>query len=209
MSVTVVSCAYGLRYARFVPRWDESVAKLNPAPAEVIIAADRPHAFASIDTVVVSKCDWQYPQAFYLNRAIRCANTEWVCVVDIDDFPMADALAGLEHVEADVWQMGFVRSDGEVYVVPQLTNDEYLASDGNPYVAASAFRRQAFDSVGGYRDVAFQDWDLWRRMAAAGKTFQSSGRTHFHYRRHPYTRGATELRPEVREQHMREMELAA
>ncbi len=208
MSVTVVSCAYGTRYAGFVPRWADAVGNLDPAPDEVIVAADRHHDFPEIDTVVVGDCGWTYPQAFYLNRAIRYVDTEWVCVVDIDDFPMTDALAGLEHVDADVWQMGFVRSDGEVYVVPQLTNDQYLASDTNPYVAASAFRRQAFNDVGGYRDVALQDWDLWRRMATAGKTFESSGRTHFHYMRHPYTRGATELRLDVRDQHIREINLA-
>jgi hypothetical protein len=191
MTVTVVSCAYG-DHTRFAPDWIRAVTSLEPAADGVVITEG-------------NGCDWKHPQAFYLNHAMSQVETEWAWIHDIDDLAFPDALAGLEDVDADVWQMGFERTDGVTHIVPQLTNDEYLASPGNPYVAASAIRVEAFLSVGGYRDLAFQDWDLWRRLASAGATFQTSGRTHFHYRQHEGSRTSTELTSWTRAMNLLEM----
>lgn len=204
MSVTVVSCVYGRTFSRYIDRWTDCIRALAPRADRVIVASDAQHRIPIADTLRL-RCTWRHPQAFYLNAAIRLVDTEWVWVVDIDDMAMRDGLAGIEDVDADVWQMGFVRSDGVLHLPPALTNDEYLAADGNQYVSGSAFRVDAFREAGGFQDVAFQDWALWRRLASDGATFQSSGRPHFHYMRHPDTRGETELTIDVREQHTREM----
>lgn len=204
MTVTVVTCGYGPRYASFFKPWWQAVQMLDPQPDAVIASVDG-FVRASGPTVIQAPCEWRHPQAFYLNAAIRHAETDWVVIADLDDLLMPDALDGLEDVEADVWQMGFHRSDGEIYVVPQLTADEYLASSRNVFVGSSAIRREAFLAVGGFPDVALQDWALWRRLARAGATFQSSGRTHFHFMRHPQTRGSLELTLDVRAGHVAEM----
>lgn len=174
------------------------MADLTPVPDAVIVTGD-------------TTCTWKHPQAFYLNEAINRAATDWVVIADIDDLLMPDALHGLEDVQADVWQMGY-ETERASYVVPQMTNEEYLSSPSNPYVGTSAIRVEAFREVGGFHDVALQDWELWRRMARAGYTFESSGRTHFHYMRHEATRGVTELTMDARAEHLAEMmeaELAA
>lgn len=204
MSVTVVSCVYGPRYASFFRPWWNAVQALDPAPNRVILAGDgigHPNG----PEIIQAECGWRYPQAFYLQQAIEAADTDWVWVIDIDDIPHRDGLAGLADVDEDVWQMGFHRSDGETYVPPQLTATEVLASEKNVFVAGSAFRREAFLAAGGFPDVALQDWAVWRRLARNDATFKSSGRTHFHYMRHPHTRGATELTADVRSSHLREM----
>lgn len=205
MSVTLVSCVYGGTFHRFAPRWLEYVRKLNPKPDEIIVAGD---AFIPIPTPGVFTyvdCDWKHPQAFYLNHAISKAKTDWVWILDIDDCAMPDALAGLDDVKADVWQMGYVRSDGEVYVPGETA----LVASGNALVAGSAIRTESFRRVGGFRDVAFQDWDLWSRLRENEASFAFSGRTHFHYMRHQYTRSATELTPDRREEYVAEMRHAA
>lgn len=210
MTVAIVSCVYG-DHARFINRWANGLKRLNPRPDEVYVLADKPYRIPGAQ-VIAADCTWQHPQAFYLNEAMQWITTEWAWQLDIDDIPHANALKGLATVPADVWQMGFDRSDGERYVPPQLTNDEYLASDTNVYVGGSAVRADAFWKVGGMPDVALQDWALWRRMAAAGMTFQTSGRTHFLYQRHPDTRGEVELTADARAAHLAEMmeaELAA
>ena len=46
------------------------------------------------------------------------------------------------------------------------------------------------------------------RPAQARASFQSSGRTHFHYMRHPHTRGETELTLDCRGKHLEEMYVA-
>ena len=147
-----------------------AVEALHPVPDEVIVGGP----------IRLGQCSWRHPQAFYLQKAIEHADTDWVVISDIDDLLYPDALAGLEDVAADVWQMGF-----DDYVVPQLTAEEYLRLEGNPFVGSSAIRVSSFHAVGGFHDIAFQDWGLWRRMARAGMTFESSGRAHFRYRPAP------------------------
>ncbi len=195
MSVTVVSCVYGGMYGAFRPRWESAIAALDPEPDAVLVMTDEWH-----------KSTWKHPQAYFQQLAISKVKTDWVWLLDIDDIAMPDALAGLEDVDADVWQMGFHRSDGEEYVPPQLSAAEFLASDRNVFVGGSCIRVDAFRACGGFDDVALQDWSLWRKLALNGATFQSSGRTHFHYMRHPYTRGELELTMDARPLHMAEME---
>jgi len=207
--VTIVSCLYGDTHDAFVARWAAGIAGLTVAPAAVIVATDneRDRVVPGAD-VYRSALRWQHPQAHYLNDAVALSGTEWIWFLDIDDIAFPDALEGLEGVTADVWQLGYLRSDGEEYIPPQLTAVEVLDSNRNPFVAGSCVRRKAFWRVGGFRDIALQDWGLWRALAAEGATFQSSGRTHFHYMRHPNTRGAVELGLDSRPHHMREMEAA-
>jgi hypothetical protein len=199
--ITVVSCVYG-DYERFVPAWDDAVRHLGPAPDCVLKWRDPYNA----------RLAWRHPQAFMLQAAISEVETDWVVIADIDDQLHPDALAGLEDVTADVWQLGFDRSDGERYIPPTLTAEQVLAMDRNVLVGSSAIRTESFHAVGGFPDIALQDWGLWRRMARAGMTFQSSGRTHFTYNRHDATRGAQELTSDARAAHLAEMmesELAA
>lgn len=204
MTVTVVSCVYGEHYRRFVQRWSDAVAELDPAPEAVIVATD-----GGVDVpgarVIETFCHWRYPQAWHLQQAIMAAQTDWVWIVDIDDVPCRDGLAGLHDVTSDVWQLGNERSDGEIYFPPRLTCAEFLESDRNVYVAGSMIRTDIFREIGGFCDVALQDWCLWRRLARHGASVESSDRVHFHYVRHPLTRGATELTLDVRPEHLAEM----
>lgn len=208
MSVTVVSCVYGIRYAGFFKSWWNNIQLLDPAPDAAIVSTDGT-GHPSGPTMLYGQSDWKHPQAFHLHNAISHAETDWVWISDVDDIPMTDALQGIDDVEADVWQMGYVTAQDGSYAPPTLTADEYLALDGNPFVGSSAIRVDAYRAAGGFPDAAFQDWGLWRRLARNGATFQSSGRAHFHYVRHPDTRGALELTQGRRMEHLQEMALAS
>lgn len=206
LSVTVVTSMYGSLAHRFFEGWWKYVQRLDPAPDRVIVATDNGWSIDGAADMVVTRCPWRHPQAWHQNQALRLVDTDWVWLVDIDDHAKPDALAGLDDVRADVWLMGFERSDdGFTYIPPKLTNDEYLAGDGNPYPAGSAIRTEAVCALGGFLDVAFQDWSLWRRLAAAGYEFEVSGRIHYTYQRHPYTRSELELTPDTRERNVAEM----
>lgn len=204
MTVAVVSCVYGTTHTRFVKRWAAAIQALDPKPDAVIVATDGGIHIPGAK-VVESYCHWRHPQAWYLQQAIMAAETDWVWIVDIDDEAYPSGLKGLEDVAADVWQVGFERSDGEKYRPPQLTAAEFLASKQNVFVGASMIRTDIFRDVGGYPDVALQDWGLWRRLARHGATFESSSRLHFAYMRHPRTRAVVELTLDVREEHLAEM----
>jgi len=202
--VTVISCLYGDTHDRFVTDWARGVARLKPQPDAVIVSVDRLREIPGA-TVIPATCTWEHEQAFHLQAALSWVTTEWVWVHDIDDIAMPDALGGLRRVTEDVWQFGYLRSDGEEYLPPQLTADQVLAADRNPFVAGSCIRTEKLREVGGFPDVALQDWALWRNLARAGATFRSSKRPHFHYMRHDGTRGQTELVAARRPQHLAEM----
>jgi hypothetical protein len=116
--VTIVSCVYGSSHDRFVDEWAEAVSHLDPAPADVIVASDRDRQIPGA-SVMYSRCPWDHPQAFYLQMAAMVAGTDWVWIVDIDDLPFTDGLAGLDEVEEDVWQLGYLSSEGHQHLPPQ------------------------------------------------------------------------------------------
>ena len=202
--VTVISCLYGDSHDRFMDEWLAGVHRLKPHPQAVIVGTDHPRKMRGA-SVKIGACSWRYPQAFYLQWACRFVETEWIWIHDIDDYAFEDALAGLEEVEADVWQMGYERSDGEFYLPPHMDCNAVLAAERNPFVAGSCVRTAALRDVGGFPDIALQDWGLWRALARESCTFQASDRTHFYYRRHEQARGERELTIDVRGEHMAEM----
>ena len=197
MSVTVISCIYGKCYERFIEEWEMAVCFLDPAPAEVIVMSDKKRPIPSA-TVDVRPSPWKHPQAFYFQKAAQRAETDWIWFLDIDDLALTDALRGLDQVDADVWQMGYQTSDLDSYAPEQMTGREYLQLPGNPFTGGSAVRTDIFEESGGFSDVAFQDWALWRKLARIGATFEMSGRAHYVYRSHAKSRTATELLPNRR-----------
>jgi hypothetical protein len=208
VNVTVISCLYGKTHDRFLPEWVDAVTKLDPAPQEVILSTESARFVPEVNAIQHRmNGGWRYPQAFHLTKALGYVTTDWVWIHDIDDLAFDDALEGLDEVEADVFQMGYLRSDGEVYVPPaRLFADAILASSGNTMVAGSCVRTSKIRAVGGFPDCALQDWALWLKLAAAGATFESSKRPRFYYRRHPSARGERELTLAYRERDMAEME---
>ena len=190
-SVAVVTCIYGDNgYDRWLPVWVESILALRRKPDEVILVADREYDVPGVK-VVVEPCTWEYSCAFYLNAAALAANSEWVWTLGIDDLAMPDGLDGIDEIDADVWQLGYLRSDGRCYAPPQLQPSEYLSMLAtNPYVGASVVKRESFCACGGYPDIEFEDWGLWRRMARGGMRFLSSKRQHFHYTIGTHTQSA-------------------
>ena len=204
VDVTVISCLYGDTHDRFMGEWSDGIIALQPFPYGItVVACDRPRLL--LGSRVVMPCDWKHPQAYYLQQALAEVETEWVWIHDIDDVAIPTALDGIDEVAADVWQLGYLRSDGEIYLPPQLDAAGVLNAETNPFVAGSCIRTEKLREVGGFPDVALQDWALWRRLALAGATFQASDRVHFNSRRHEATRGLTELTNARRADDVREM----
>jgi hypothetical protein len=201
---TVISCLYGDSHDEYVDEWVRALRGLDPAPAWVIVGTDRPRLIGGV-LEVEADAGGRYPQPAYLNAALELVRTEWVWQLDVDDVAFSDALEGLELVAGDVWQLGYTSSDGEDYRPPQLAGAELLELDRNPFVAGSCIRASTLRAVGGFPDVALQDWALWRELARAGASFVSSSRSHFYYRRHAMTRGQTELTISARAEHLEEM----
>ncbi len=201
--VTIVTALYGTNgHSEFLPRWLDAVRAVDPAPRRLIISSDRSLYIDGV-TCLNTESAWKHPQAWYYQQAVDQADTEWVWTLDVDDAALPDSLAGIDAVEADVWQMGYVNGRN-TYIVPDLTNDEYLAKTGNCYVGSSAFRTEAFHHVGGFDDLGYQDWGLWRKMCKAGLVFQSSGRANLEYLE-PHMRTVREFNTANRVAYLAEM----
>jgi hypothetical protein len=192
LSVTVVGVIYGTDYWRFEMDWRRSLDRMLPPADDVILH----HGLVKPGEL--------YPQARLLNEAIAQVTTDWIWPLNVDDLALPDALVGLEEEDAHVWLMG-MRSGKQDIIPEALGNEEYLASFGNPYPSMSAFRKKAWELVGGYPIVGHEDWALWRRMALAGLDFAASGRVHSVYRDHPLQRTKTDVRPELWDRHKEEM----
>lgn len=202
VSVTVISCLYGDTHDRFLGEWIDGIESLDPKPQEVILSTDHSRFIPQVNEITHRMTgDWQYPQAYHLTKALGHVTTDWVWIHDVDDIAFPFALRGVEESDADVFQMGYMRSDGETYVPPVV-----FSGDKNPFVSGSCVRTEALRQVGGFPDCALQDWALWLALARAGKTFASSGEPRFYYRRHHEARGQRELTLLEREAHVAEME---
>lgn len=184
--ITVVTAVFG-DYHRFLPEWLSALEVLDPAPAAVVIASDRPVEAGAAKVVVEPEAGgWVNRTAQLFNFAADQVDSDWFWPIGVDDLPLPDALAGLDGVmgETDVVQFGYVRGN-TVTVPPRMSAARYLPLAHNPFVGASLIRREAFP---GWPDIRFEDWGLWRRMADAGARFGFTGRAHFEYRDHPGSR---------------------
>lgn len=183
-TVAIVGCIYGEGYGLFLEQWQRAIGRLHRRPDEVVMVDGR-----------LDECPWKHPQAYWLNAGAAHASSEWLWFVDVDDLVLPSGLDGIDALtlETDVWLAGFVDSNGRTHVPTALPNLAYQMSSSNGYPAGSFVRRSAFESVGGFDDIAFQDWGLWRKLAAAGAGFRSSGRVNYRRRLHPAQRTVTEL----------------
>jgi hypothetical protein len=103
------------------------------------------------------------------NRPGLRASTEWLCFLDADD--ELDPY----YIEAMLAGDGDVRQPATLGIVDGVEDDYPVLIPPRPlevsnYIVIGAFvRTELFQRVGGFRDYeAFEDWDLWRRCAAAG-----------------------------------------
>lgn len=194
-TVTILSCSYGREYLRFEAGWWSAIQLLHRPPDDVMMVREHP-----------AHSSWKHRQAELLDFGIRHALTEWVWIVDLDDRVIPSGLDGIDALtlDTDVWLTGFVDSRGQTHVPQVISNQAYLLSTKNGYTAGSIIRREAALAVGGFDDIAFQDWGLWRKLAAAGAGFKSTGRVNFKRQLHAAQRSVWEL-PEHRTANMEEM----
>jgi glycosyltransferase involved in cell wall biosynthesis len=188
MSVTVATIIYGNGYEHYLSGWID--ASIAAQPDAIIVSTDQDRCDAQnvICTVSQPPSDWRFAGSWFLNKAFERATTDWVWVVGVDDRirPQAlQALIGREH--CDVVQVGYRRSDGFTYRPPPIKNRQILALKNNALFACSPIKRDAWLRVGGFPDVAFEDWAMWRKLARADCTFGYSFNVAVDYDWHPET----------------------
>lgn len=145
------------------------------------------------------------------NRAVREGRADLVAVLDADDVAHPDWLASQvgalrddPHLDVVGTPLRVVDDDGDLVGYrhyPRHHPDIVAAMPRyNPVAQPGvAFRRRAFEAVGGYRaHRANEDYDLWSRMALAGCVFANHDRPLVDYRVHAGGMKARRLRETIR-----------
>jgi hypothetical protein len=183
VGVTLWTTCFGT-YGRFLDGWQD--AALQAGADEVLVVSDVPRPVSDGVRLLVASTPFQYQEAGLRNVACEHASEDWLWQIDVDDRILPGAASMVEGQTAGVVQVGYIRSDGFEYVPRALRADVYLNCEGNPYVSGSPFTREAYLLSGGFPDVAWSDWGLWRRMARAGVAVAAAGRVAYLYRWEPH-----------------------
>ena len=113
-----------------------------------------------------------------LNKLARLATTEFVAVMDSDDYSYPTRLEK-EMAYLDSHDVGLVSTDldcidenGELlYCYNSPVTDKRLYEDFEVAHAPMIFRKELFDKINGYRDIKMHDCDFLVRARLAGYSF--------------------------------------
>ena len=139
------------------------------------------------------------------NRGIAAVDSAFVVSLDADDrigpdylFEAGRVLArGADVANPDAFLFG-ARSDH--WRAPGQTTLAMLL-ERNSVHSCAAFRREYWARIGGFDEQmpAWEDYEFWIRMAAAGARIHAVPGQHFYYRRHDGTRSSGADRPALLE----------
>jgi len=183
MAVSVGVCvAVSDSYAAHLSGWAVSVKALDPAPDQVVIAAQ------SRPTVELPP-GWEWrplrvsdePSFGELwDQAIGAVDTDWVAWIGVDDRYRPGALAGIDESPADVVAFGFAYTTGQTWL-PNPTRENVLACAANQVPCGSPLRRALWEPGFGNAFGPFGDWATWVGLALAGAEFTTTGRIDVDY----------------------------
>ena len=180
-SVGIFGIQFGGVYEEWVDGWFEAC--LAAGFDQVVLCSDRVRSVPrGVELVVAGSCDQRYPIPYFSNRAVDALRTDWCWNMDIDDLVFPSALREIRVVDADVYAAGLVTSTGVNGLSRRLHWQQVAESKVNLVNAGSAFKKWLWEKVGGYPDIGFHDWGLWRLMGRAQARFACSGRPDYLYR---------------------------
>ncbi len=149
------------------------------------------------------------------NRAVSESSGEFILPLDADDYISTHYLEKAVHVmQSDssckiVYGKGWLTGEkNEPFILPPFSIEGLLRD--NCIYNSSMFRRQDFDTVGGYNPNmkdGYEDWNLWLSLLESGGRVHKLGEIVYYYRilSHSRTSGADrnemKLRLQILENH--------
>ena len=180
-TVGVFSCQFNGWYEEYLDGWFEAC--LTAQPDQIVLVSDRIRPVPDgVDLVVVDSVPDGARASFFLNHAVGALDTEWCWNMDIDDLIRPGALWEIGVVDADVYVSGMRTSEGVKHIPRGLDWHKVWGSKANYVPAGSAFKKWLWEKIGGYPDIGFHDWGLWRLMAKEQARFATSGQILYDYR---------------------------
>lgn len=192
--VSVVIPHYNL--ARYLPETLDSVLAQTVANKEVLVVDD-----GSTDDI--SSLEERYTPlgvrflrqrnagvSMARNRGIEAAAGRYVCCLDADDRIDPSFLAELtSHLEANR-RIGIAYTNFELFgdqrgVVKSIPYDFERLKEGNYIPCCNVFRREAWETTGGYKNInpSWEDYELWLNMGKMGFVGKHIDKPLFLYRK--------------------------
>lgn len=179
--ITVIATCYGDYWDLFGEQWQASIARLNPAPAEIILVSDVPRPVPDdVRNIVIGPAH----MADYWNVGAMAATTEWVSLSGFDDVWLPDAMEPFQ-TEADVY--------GFPVVMTGLMAGRFAYAGGyesilevahNPMLGDFFYRRALLEEIP-LRRIGYMDWAHFAEMRYFGRTFDAGGPPRAYKTRHP------------------------
>lgn len=138
--------------------------------------------------VLVLENDGEVAEAY--NEGVRAAATEFVLPFGSDDVALPGFVEFLlgPAWNADVVYPAMILANSDLTVRYGIHTADHFCPvrlrDLNFVSGASLIRRSKLLEVGGFREVAYEDWDLYVRMLDAGARFKPCPEAQLVYRRH-------------------------
>lgn len=169
--VSVVIPVWG-EYKKYLPEAIESLSKQTYKDFKVIIADKATNL----------------PTA--RNLGVKQANTPWVLCLDADDKiepTFLEKTIGKDDI-VSVGQVMF-EDEHEIWIPKEHpTFNDFIR--GNQIHCASLFKKEVWETVGGFDETmtnGYEDWDFWCQALKAGYTVTTIQEPLFYYRRHGKT----------------------
>jgi hypothetical protein len=180
-SVGIFGFQFNGWYEEYIGEWFEAC--LAAQPDQIVLVSDRIRSVpAGVTLRIVEPSNQKYPIPYYSNKAVEALDTEWCWNMDIDDLIRPGALWEIGVVDADVYVSGMRTSEGVKHIPRGLDWQKVWGSKANYVPAGSAFKKWLWEKIGGYPDIGFHDWGLWRLMAKEQARFATSGQILYDYR---------------------------
>jgi len=200
MSVAVV--IPNLNYGQYLERAIRSAQNQTIPPAEILIVdgGSTDNSKGIVDDLCVGWIETPpRRQANARNTGIQQTRCEFIVPLDADDWIESNYIERcLDPLLADE-QIGAVAPDlvwpdGRIQpTTPPFTLERFLR--GNLMFCASMFRREAWESVGGYNEAEgiYEDWLFWGSLVAVGWKIVPLHESLFHY--NPHSGSSTDRMP--------------
>lgn len=193
IDLAVVTSAWG-DYAKYLPRWAESVIAQTIYPTETVIVDAGVRDRAPLEDARNRLEDSGIPVTIHQisfetiggarNAATEQTSAEWIIHLDADDQLMPWALEDVASLaaNADVISLGAMR-DGQVYCYPEVTAEKLLARQHGVF-SCGAFRRSFWARRPWHTHNDWSDSTFWVGLAHLGARFKGTTRVGFLYVQH-------------------------
>lgn len=179
--ITVIATCYGTYWDTFHAQWEASIARLDPAPAEIILVSDVPRPVPDgVRNIAIGAAH----MTDYWMVGAMASSTTWVSLSGFDDVWLPDAMTPFD-TDADVY--------GFPVIMTGLVSGMFAYAGGyesildvahNPMLGDFFYRRDLLE-VMPLRRMGYMDWAHFAEMRYFGRTFDAGGPPRAYKTRHP------------------------